>query len=539
MSDPSTPGGPLEGLGPDEAGTAKINVGRTEASPPNTPWSAPQGGWETPGAPTVGWGAPPPYAGWTRLPNGSWSPPPSPAATLVYPPPPPSSPATPPEQPGHNGPRRRHGLVRVAVVGVAVVVAAFVGAALSHDFWQTHAPTVSQTQPGSGSSGSSSNGSGGFPFGSGSGSGSSGSGSGSSGFGSGSGSGSGSSGSGSFPFGNGNAGSGGSSSSSAAGAPRNMAAIAKAVDPAIVDINLTLGGQGGQAAATGIVLTPSGLVLTNNHVVNGAASISATDVGNKKTYRATVVGYDPSADVALIQLQGAFGLKTAQLADSSKVAVGQAVVALGNAGGVGGTPSVAGGSLVALNRQITARDAGGGNAERLKGLFQTNADIQPGDSGGPLVNASGQVIGMDTAASGGYSFRSAANQGFAVPVNAAAAIVAQIENHQASATVHIGPTAFLGVEFQSSAALGGSGSSGQSSSGATIAGVVSGQPAARAGLVAGDTIVSVDGQPVSSATALTSLLGRYQPGDRVQIRWTDQSGAQHSSTVRLASGPAH
>ena len=171
-------------------------------------------------------------------------------------------------------------------------------------------------------------------------------------------------------------------------------------------------------------------------------------------YTATVVGYDPSQDVALIQLQGASGLTTAQLGDSSTVTVHQAVVAIGNAGGLGGTPSAAGGSIVALDQQITARDALDGTSEKLSGLIRTNADIQPGDSGGPLVNTAGQVIGLDTAASDGYSFgfsQTPQSQGFAIPVDTAATLVAQIEDHDASATVHVGPTAFLGVGLQPAA----------------------------------------------------------------------------------------
>jgi S1-C subfamily serine protease len=313
------------------------------------------------------------------------------------------------------------------------------------------------------------------------------------------------------------------------------------VDPALVDINLTLGDQGAAAAATGIVLSPSGLVLTNNHVVEGATAISATDLGNGRSYSATVLGYDTSKDVALIQLQGASALRTAQLGDSAAVAVGQAVAAIGNAGGVGGTPSVARGSVVALNQSITAGDSLDGSSEQLAGLIQTDADIQPGDSGGPLVDSAGRVIAMDTAASSGFAFNSAAGQveGFAIPIKTAMAVVSQIEGREASTAVHIGPTAFLGVQFDSSGDQGVFGFGGFASSGATIAGVLSGTPAARAGLQAGDTILSVNGQTIDSPTTLTSVLGGYQPGQKVTIGWTDTAGGQHTSTVTLASGPAH
>ena len=148
-----------------------------------------------------------------------------------------------------------------------------------------------------------------------------------------------------------------------------------------------------------MVLTANGEVLTNNHVVDGATSIKVRDIGNGRTYTATVVGYSSSNDVAVLQLNGASGLSTVTIGNSSSAAVGQQVVALGNADGKDGTPSVATGKLTGLGTSITAQDQGSGTAEHLTGMIQTNADIQPGDSGGPLLNAKGEVIGMDTAAS--------------------------------------------------------------------------------------------------------------------------------------------
>ena len=162
--------------------------------------------------------------------------------------------------------------------------------------------------------------------------------------------------------------------------------------------------QDATAKGTGIVLTSNGEILTNNHVINGATSVSVTDIGNGKTYKATVVGYDESHDIAVLQLSGASGLTTATTGDSSTVNVGDSVVALGNAGGAGGTPSVAAGAVTALNQSITASDESSGSSEQLTGLIETNADIQAGDSGGPLVNSHGQVIGIDTAASTNYQF---------------------------------------------------------------------------------------------------------------------------------------
>ena len=196
-----------------------------------------------------------------------------------------------------------------------------------------------------------------------------------------------------------NGGSGTSHATTSATTVLSTSQIAARVSPGLVDVVSTLGDQNATAAGTGMVLTSTGEVLTNNHVINGATSISVTDIGNGKTYTATVVGYDKSKDIAVLQLQNASGLQTVNLGDSSTVTVGQNVVAIGNAEGKGGTPSVVTGSVTALNQSITAGDDGSSDSEQLSGLIQTNAPIQPGDSGGPLVNSAGQVVGIDTAAS--------------------------------------------------------------------------------------------------------------------------------------------
>jgi S1-C subfamily serine protease len=296
-------------------------------------------------------------------------------------------------------------------------------------------------------------------------------------------------------------------------------------------VNTTLGYQSSEAAGTGIVLTSNGEVLTNNHVIDGATSISVTDIGNGRVYAATVVGYDRSSDIAVLHLSDASGLKVASLGDSSKVHVGEAVVGVGNAGGVGGTPSVAGGSVTALNKSITATEQDGGNPENLTGLIEVNANIQAGDSGGPLVNTARKVVGMDTAASAGFSFQTSNTDGYAIPVNSAMRIARQIEAGHSSTTVHVGRTAFLGVSVMS-------GQGATSTTGAVIAGTVSGGPAASAGLAVGDVITSLHGSTVHSAPGLTSLMQLYHPGDRVQVGWTDTSGGRHTATVRIGTGPA-
>src|SRR5262249_51196511 len=152
------------------------------------------------------------------------------------------------------------------------------------------------------------------------------------------------------------------------GGTADAGGIAAAIDPSVVDIVTTLGAQQASAAGTGIVLSASGEVLTNNHVINGATSISVTDVGNGRTYQAGVAGYARSRDLAVIQLRGASGLAPAPIGDSTKVAVGDAIVAIGNAGGRGGTPAAVTGNVTGLNQTITASDESGGNSQRLTGL---------------------------------------------------------------------------------------------------------------------------------------------------------------------------
>jgi len=324
----------------------------------------------------------------------------------------------------------------------------------------------------------------------------------------------------------------------------STAQVAAKTDPGLVDVISTLGYENGTAWGTGMVLTPSGEVLTNNHVIAGATAIHVKDVGNGRTYTAKVVGYDDSDDVAVLQIQGASGLATTKIGSSSSLTAGQAVVAIGNAEGKDGTPSVATGKITALDSTVAAEDEGDGVVEHLAGMVQTDANIEPGDSGGPLVNSAGEVIGMDTAASssnfiGTGTTAAVSTTAFAIPIDRAIAIVDQIEAGQASTTVHIGATAFLGVAVDSQADGGSAynGSLGQST-GATIEGAIEGTPAAALGLENGDTIETLGGHQVTSASDLQSVIEQYHPGDRVQITWTDQLGQSHSGTVTLMNGPA-
>ena len=293
----------------------------------------------------------------------------------------------------------------------------------------------------------------------------------------------------------------------------------------VIDTNLAY--QNARAAGTGMVLTSSGTVLTNNHVIRGATQIRVVVPGTGRSYTAHVVGYDTTDDVAVLQAGGASNLKTVPLGDSATLAAGQSVKALGNAGGTGSLRP-ASGTVTGIGRGITVSDDQGGS-ESLTGMIETNAPIQPGDSGGPLMNSAGQVVGMDTAASVSNGFEQASTSaGFAIPIDKAVAIAQQIARGDASATIHVGGTAFLGVEVEANS-YGGSG--------AVVTSVVPGSPAAAAGLTAGDLITSVGGQAISSPDALTAIVTTQRPGAPVSATYVDQSGTTQTANLALGSGP--
>jgi S1-C subfamily serine protease len=320
----------------------------------------------------------------------------------------------------------------------------------------------------------------------------------------------------------------GSAGAPPSGGSSDVSSIAAQVDPAVVDITSTF--PDGAAAGTGMVITASGQVLTNNHVIDGASSIEVRVAGTGPSYSAHVIGADVANDVALVQIEGASGLKTVSIGDSSRLSVGQTVTAIGNALGRQGPPSAAQGQVTALNRTITATDQNGGNAETLSGLIQVNANVLPGDSGGPLVDSSAKVIGMDTAASTRrFRFRTGASTGFAIPINSAMSIATGLRSG-AGSSAPAAQRALLGVEVQDATAQG--------TSGAYVASVQSGSPAASAGLAAGDLIVSLGGQSVDSASALTAAIRAHHPGDRVSVGWINQAGQQRTATVTLASAAA-
>jgi S1-C subfamily serine protease len=319
--------------------------------------------------------------------------------------------------------------------------------------------------------------------------------------------------------------------------------VASSVTPAIVDVNtyttrygLSTGKMFALGAGTGMIVTSNGQVLTNNHVVKGANSIRVTIQGRSGTYKADVIGVDPTDDVALLQIEGVSGLPTVTLSDSSSLQLGQSVVAIGNALGKGGSPAVTQGAVTALGRSIHVSGENG-DSESLSGLIQTNAAISPGDSGGALVNGSGQVIGMITAASTYRPNQEVSTIGYAIPVNNAVAVVNRIRSGDNAGGIIIGKAGFLGISVQdlteqAASQLGLSGVSG-----VLVANVAPGGPAEKAGIPANSVITAVDGQTVTTFQDLGALLHRHAPGQQAQITYVDGNGS-HTVSVTLTDGPA-
>ncbi|OZB88372.1 MAG: hypothetical protein B7X41_08480 [Microbacterium sp. 14-71-5] len=324
-------------------------------------------------------------------------------------------------------------------------------------------------------------------------------------------------------------------SSSDGTAPSAATTATAAQQVGVVTITSQLGYENATSAGTGMILSADGLVLTNNHVVESATAIQVTVESTGKTYTATVLGTDKKADVALLKLQDASGLTPVTL-DTSGVTGGESVTAIGNAEGTG-TLVAAPGSVTATDQTMTAATDSAA-AETLSGLIQFSASVVSGDSGGPVLDSTGQVVGITTAASTGPGSTVA----YAIDIKDAMAIVTQIENGQGSSDVVIGYPAFLGVSIGSQSQLRGgvgdaSGSIG-TTSGATIAGVIAGTPAAEAGLLAGDTVTKVGGTAITSSDQLSTVLAGYKPGQKVTITWTSAStGTSRTATVTLAKGP--
>jgi S1-C subfamily serine protease len=331
----------------------------------------------------------------------------------------------------------------------------------------------------------------------------------------------------SIPSGNSNTGgvpSGGTGTTapSSGGTAATSAEVA-AIDAATVDIDASTATHDGEVAGTGMIITSSGEVLTNNHVIDDTVGITAQVDGAGTVYKAVVVGYDATDDVALIQLQGASNLPTVPLGNSSAVSVGNQLTVIGNALGKGGTPAVVSGVVSQLDQQITASDESG-DTENLTGMLEVQADIQPGDSGGPEINSAGQVVGMTTAGSQSdvpSGQETSTTTGFAIPINKAMQIIAEIRAGGGT-NVHIGNAAELGIGVNP----GGT-------HGAVVASILAGSAAANAGVATGDVITAIGNHTINSANDLHNVMEGYSSGQNVTIVWTDLSGSSHSATITL------
>jgi S1-C subfamily serine protease len=365
------------------------------------------------------------------------------------------------------------------------------------------------------------------------------------------------------------------SSGGVAGGSASQTAILSKVEPGLVIINTTLQYNSEQAAGTGMVINSDGLVLTNNHVIEDSTSITATDLGNGHRYTAKIIGYDVTGDVALIQLQKASGLRTVPIGQSNSVKIGDSVLAMGNAEGEGAIVPAAG-SVTGLNQTITASDSGGSiTSETLHGMIETDANVVSGDSGGPLADAAGDVIGMDTAGSGGNFQNQGSTDGYAIPIDTALSIARQIAAGQASSTITLGYPAFMGIyiapgnaganpmqqaQEEEGNGVGGFGGgfggvggtpacytddSGLTapeqiadvSSGTLIIGVICNSPAQSIGLTNGSVITAVNGQTVGGPSSLTQIVSKYKPGQSIQVSWVTPGNQRETRSLALIAGP--
>ena len=320
----------------------------------------------------------------------------------------------------------------------------------------------------------------------------------------------------------------------------DTSSISDKVSAAVVNINTTLS-DGGEAAGTGIVLTADGTVITNNHVIDGATDIQVEIGGNGETKPAKIVGYDATDDIAVIKIKNVSNLKTATLGDSSRVAVSDTVVAIGNALGKGGDPTVTAGIVSGLNKEITAGDANGGSSETLRNMIQIDAAIQPGDSGGPLVNTDAEVIGINTAAAASGGFRqSAANVASRSPSTTRRRSRSRSSTAARAPRCTSASRGIIGVSIQSDATQSSgrtSSTSPSTGSGAPVLAVQPGSPAADAGLAKDDVITGVEDTTVRGSTDLNAAMSQYHPGDKVKITWTDSTGKSRVATITLILGP--
>jgi len=324
--------------------------------------------------------------------------------------------------------------------------------------------------------------------------------------------------------------------------------IAKVL-PAVVSIDATSSAPTGpslfggsvtgstqEAQGTGVIITSTGEVVTNNHVISGAATITVTLYGQTKAMPATLVDTDTANDIALLQISGASNLPTVTYGNSTDVQVGDGVVAIGNALGLSaGTPTVTQGIISAEGRTVQAGDSGTGASETLTNMFQTDAAINPGNSGGPLVDSSGKVIGMNTAVAASTNGTSQAqNIGFAIPSNKIQGELGDLRAKKIGSGASTG-NGFLGVGIETLTPQLRSAYNFVPTQGAVVTQVDAGSPAAAAGLQEGDVITTMDGRMVTGADQLASSIQADKPGQRVTLGLY-RGQVPVTVTVTLASG---
>ncbi len=313
--------------------------------------------------------------------------------------------------------------------------------------------------------------------------------------------------------------------------PTDVQSVLSRVEPAVVSIDTTAfseatGSSGGQVqgAGTGMILSPTGEVLTNDHVVAGATVVTVTLFGQTRALAAHVIGTDPSQDLALVQIDNASGLPTVQLGDSTTVQVGDDVLAIGNALALAGGPTVTQGIVSAKGRSLSARSEVTGRTEMLNGLLQTDAAINPGNSGGPLVDSRAQVVGMNTAvAESGQGNAPAQAIGFAIAIDSIKPVLAQLASGGSggagggTAPNTAPATSYLGVVVRTVTSSVARQLRLTAKSGAVVVGLAPGGPAAAAGMKVDDVIVSVAGQAVRSVPDLVGALRGHPSGTGVVI----------------------
>ncbi len=329
----------------------------------------------------------------------------------------------------------------------------------------------------------------------------------------------------------------------------SIPAIVKQILPEVVSIDAkgpvssgaqglfgSVGGGTQEDQGTGMIISTDGEVITNNHVISGATSISVTLYGQTKSLPATLVGADPSSDVALLKINSPpSNLQAITFGNSRQLQVGDAVIAVGNALGLSaGTPTVTSGIVSATGRTVQAGDSGSGATETLTNIIQTDAAINSGNSGGALVDSNGQVIGMNTAVASSSSGNAPAqNIGFAIP---AATIEGLLPQLRQGGTTHASK-AYIGVLVEDETSQIQQAYGFTPSSGAVVVSVESGSPASSAGIQQGDVIVSFNGKAITSAQSLTSDVQASPVGTSVSI--TLWRGAKKMTvSVTLGQAPA-